>query len=571
MPGIKKRFVPLLLSVLALVIVASCGDDESEPDLSQDTQEMRFALSNLPSTLDPAFAVFSQDLALVSQLFRGLLWYDEDLELIPMAAREVPTEDNGGISSDGLVYTFRLRDDLTWSDGAPLTSVDFEFSLKRLLDPRTGAPYASYFFNVTGAEQFASAGPDADASTLDNLRGQVGIRASDPHTLVITMNSPQPILLHSLAHPAAMPVRQDIVEAHGETWATPQNIVSNGPFVVGEFTESQRIVLTRNPNYWLEPSRLETLIFLPFEDANVAFSEYLAGNVDYVALPPEPDVVSVVDGDPGLKEQSHTLTQLTSVEVVFNNTRAPFDDERVRKAFAMAVDRALVIERFQPGGVRTGFAWIPDGMPDYDEDLGKEWALNPDKAKDLLAEAGYPDGHGLPPIVFAHPESQASLATALQEQLEQNLGVRIELQTVSLDESRSRLFAGDYQLASFGWTAAVPDPGIMLVEPYGCQRYEGDSCAEFPFANRAQYANPEFDRLMAQASKELDEDRRLEIYSQAHEMMVNDVPAIFLGTLIRRYMVKPYVKELIAVPIDQEFPGSYFLDKTYIQGRDEED
>jgi oligopeptide transport system substrate-binding protein len=557
----------LVVAGLALMLAPACGgDDDESPDLSQVPQELNLWVEALPGTLDPAQGVFAADAAVTDQLFRGLLWYDEDLDLAPMAAAEVPTQDNGGISDDGLVYTFELREGLKWSDGAPLTAAAFEYGFKRLLDPRTQAPYASAFFNITGAEKFATADPAAPAEALESLRGEVGVRAADERTLVISLNSPQPSFLYELVSGAAMPLRQDLIEAHGEEWTLPANFAGNGPYVLSEVVPDERIVLKRNPNWWMDPPRLETVTLHAVPDPTQAFNAYLAGDLDYVALSLEPEMLALVEADPALREQDVTLTQLTSVALVFNNERPPFDNPLVRQAFAMAVDRAALIERFQPGGVKVSHSWVPEGMDGYDADLGEEWALDADEAREKLAEAGYPDGRGLPEVVFAYREDQAALAAALEEQVLQNLGISIRLEPVDMEESRERLQSGDYQIASFGWSSTMPEPSSMLMEPFGCQRYEGGRCSEFTAANRAHYANPEYDRILSQAIKEPDPGRRLELYEAAQAVMVEDVPAIFLGTFIRRFLVKPYVNELIPLSVDPDFAGSFFLNRTYIQG-----
>jgi oligopeptide transport system substrate-binding protein len=389
--------------------------------------------------------------------------------------------------------------------------------------------------------------------------------------LVISLNSPQPSFLHEMVSAAAMPLPEEIIEAHGENWVLPENLVGNGPYVVESIVPGEQLVLKRNPHWWLEPPRLEQITLVAIPDPTEAFNAYLAGDLDYVGLAPDPEMLAVVEADPALKGQSVTRPQLTSVAIVFNNTRTPFDNEKVRKAFAMAVDRALIIEQVLPDGVKVSHSWVPEGMEGYDADLGEEWALDPEAAQDMLADAGYPDGQGLPEIVFAHREDQRPMAEALRDQVQQNLGVTIRLELVELEESRSRLQSGDYQIAGYGWSPTVPEPSGVLVEPFGCQRYEGERCTQFSSANRAYYANPEYDRILSQAVKELDPKRRLDLYEDAHEVLVDDVPAIFLGTFINRFLVKPHVHELIPLSVDPDFPGSFFLDKTYIQGRDAND
>jgi ABC-type transport system substrate-binding protein len=203
-------------------------------------------------------------------------------------------------------------------------------------------------------------------------------------------------------------------------------------------------------------------------------------------------------------------------------------------------------------------------MLGYEKDLGKQWQHNMGKAKEALKQAGYADGRGLPPITFFHTASQAPLGKVLQAQVEANLGVRITLEEVDSATSRARLLSGDYQIVSSGRVAEYPEADSFLAEGFGCQRYEGGKCTQYTSSNRALYANPEFDTVMQQATKEIDQGRRVKLYVRAQKTLVGDAPAIFLGYAVRNFLVKPYVRDLVRSPLHREIPGDLFLERTYI-------
>jgi oligopeptide transport system substrate-binding protein len=566
--------------VLLAGVLAGCsvGEDAGPPAAPPDQQELRFSFLTDPASLDPNLIQLLTETSVANQLFRGLLWYgDEDLELVPMAAKEVPSPKNGGISRDGLVYTFKLRDGLKWSDGKPLTAYDFEYSLLRLLDPATKSNTASTFFVIQGAEAYRTAKPETDAAGLSRLRDAVGVDARDAQTLVVTLLSPRATFLHLMALPYIGPVRQDVVEAHGAVWTDPSTFVGTGPFVLSERVAGERIVLRPNPNWWGDEPRLQKITIRIISQPTDAFSAYRADELDIVSVPSlPPDTLQFVSDDPQLRQQNVRVPQLSSTMILFNNKRAPFDNIKVRQAFSMALDRDDLIA-FQRGAAQVLLSWIPAGMPGYDKDAGAQWKLNPEKARSLLSEAGYPGGNGLPEITFFYLAAQQGLAESLQRQLAENLGVNISIvlsKTARLDTdppgllgTRDRLANGEYQMLSYGFGADYPEPDNFLREPFGCESYQADVCITPSSANRSNYARPEFDQLMQQALKELDEDRRLDQYRRAQDILIDSAPVIFYGQVVRNALVNSRVAGLVATPLDGELLGGRFLERAYIASR----
>ena len=560
-----SRPVFFLAMAWATAAILACSGDDQGPDSSPPSgiaDEIRLSISSDPETLDPQLALLTSDLAVLRQLFRGLLWYDENLDLVPMVAREVPTTGNGGVSKDGLVYRFKLRDGVQWSDGQPVTARDFEYSLKRLLDPRTASPVAASFYDIRGAEELNSC-LECSAQKLDQLLNDVGVKAETDSTLVITLRSPRASFPYLLISVAASPLRQDVVEAYGDGWASPEHLVSAGPFVLAEWIPESHLILESSEHWWGKEVRFNRLIINVIPNPADSFNAFLAGDLEAAMVPP--DFQATVDADPGLRKQNMQQAQLVSFAYFMNNQVAPFTDKRVREAFSLAIDRDALL-RDKTGAVnRIGYSWLPPGMPGHSEKLGRQWKFDPAEARKKLAEAGYPMGKGLPAIVYAYPGPDVDpFATFVRDQLRQNLGVDITLEPVTLDAWRERFFSADLQLTITAWSSEYADPEAFLRDPWTCQRYSGDECMSFAGANFARYANPEFDRRMEQAAKEIDAQRRLALYAEAEKILIADAPAIFVGHLSGSILVKPYLGGAIHTPLDT-MPMEFFLDRVYIK------
>ena len=527
--------------------------------------ELRLPLTGEPQTLDPNRAFFANDITLVKSLFRGLLWFDEELNLVPMAAREVPTTANGGISADGVTYTFRLRDNLKWSDGQPLTARDFEYSVKRFLDPRLAAEYASFYYDIKGAEEFNTS-KATDEATLARLRDGVGVKAADDRTLAFTLNAPRPTFLQLTALWPIFPVRQDVIDRFGDRWTEAGNLIGNGPFTLQEWVHQSHLVLAPNPNWWgPEKPSVEKLTFRIITDRIQLYNAYLAGELDFAFIPPEQ--TDAVRNDPTLSTENVIHTELTTFAWQFNNQRAPFNNKLVRQAFSMAVDRDALVQAVFRGVGQPAYSWIPPGMPDHDANLGLEYKLNPTRARELLAQAGFPDGRGLPKVTFTFAQTGTNplVAQFAQQQFTQSLGIDIDLDAVEPRVFQQRIGENDIQLSLLGWGADYPDPDNWLPELWGCkQRDAASKCIVYAGNNHNLYDNPEFDRLMAQAARELDNVRRLETYAQAQRLLVSDAPVIFTYYRARNLLIKPYVRGFTRTGLDGGTPGDWFYERVSI-------
>ncbi|MBI2866752.1 MAG: peptide ABC transporter substrate-binding protein [Chloroflexi bacterium] len=534
-----------LLAVLALAISACTGE--------AGEKTLRINLGSEPRSLDPNRANFAVELGVIRQLYRGLLSFDRDLQLRPAVAREVPSESSGGISKDGLVYTFRLRSDVTWSDGQPVTARDFAYSIKRLLDPSTAGPYGPLYHSIKGGRDYNASGKQ-DQATQARLREAVAVEAVNDLTLRITLEQPQPTFLHLMALWPTYPVRQDIVERYGDRWTEPGNQVGNGPFILKEWEHQDHITLARNEKYWGSEAKLDTIEMRMIGDGQAALAAYKSGELDMVAVPSGSE--KAVADDSQLSREQLRADRLVVFYMALNNEKAPLDNAKVRQAIATAIDRETFIQQIRRGIGKPATSWVPPGMPGNDADLGKEYRFDPAKARRFLAEAGYPNGQGLPPIVFTYPAAGANITLAefIQAQLRQNLGIEVQLDGMEPRAFQGAVTQGNYQATVLSFGADYPDPENFLFSMFSSTSR----------TNWSHYKDSELDRLVAEARKELDQKKRLDLLGKAQERVVSNSPSIPLFFLEQFWLIKLHVKNVGWTAMDAAFPGEFFFDQVQL-------
>ena len=564
MPSKSKLWLLLIgmTAVLAAVFTSACGDNEKAKPSGEGlapVQELRLNIGEEPVTIDPNLAFDGVSIGVVRELYSGLLAFDKDLNLVPALASEVPSQSNGGISADGLTYTFKLREDAKWSDGQPITAADVEYSVKRLLDPEAGSSYAPVYFDIKGAAEYTMAMGDpenptpVDEATLAGLRDAVGVEAVDEYTLRVTLVQPRYTFVYLAAIWSIYPLRQDIVEGLGDAWTEPGKHVSSGPFVLSEWVHNDHMTLIPNPYWYGEQPKLQKLVLKMIGDSNAAYAAYLNDELDVVAVPP-PNIKSA-EGDSNLSQQLVRSVDMGTFAYEFNVQAPPFDDPKVRQAFAMAIDREAFVNKVEFGVGEVAYSLISPGTAGYDPETGQELAYNPQKAKELLTEAGYGDGD-LPDVTIQFPDVGGNRLSAefAQGQFEENLGVNVKLEPLEPRAFAATIMQGQFMIVPIGWGADYPDPDSWLPQNFGT---EGGS-------NFAGYSNAEFDALVQQAVAEPDPEKRLALWSQAQQLLVDDAAAIFVSYRERVRLVKPYVKNLILTGMDAGLDGELFLTETYI-------
>ena len=561
----RRRFIRglgLAAGVATMAPVLACsqtstGGQPSGSGVLASPDKQVFTIFNAePNFLDPQQASFDEDITVVKQLYRGLLYVDKSdpNKVIPAAAKDVPTAGNGGISADGATYTLHLRSGLTWQDGSPLTAKDFEYGIKRLFDPRLAANYASFYFTIVGAEAYSNAlGTKAkplnpSKKQLASLRDAVGVRATDAQTLVITLLRPQPSFVTLLTLWPVSPVQQAQIDKYGDrAFSEAANIVGNGPFRLSEWAHKDHLVLEQNPHWWGEdkPS-LQRIVMKDIEDDTVAYSAYQNNELDMAAVPLAD--VDVVKRDATLSKQNVRADRQTTFALEFNVTRAPFDDVNVRHAFGEAVDRAALITNVRHGVGKPAYSWLPPGVPDYDATLGKQYRFDAAKAKADLSQSKY--SARLPSIKLTLENSASGKLQAqfIQDQLQTNLGVKIDLETLESASYKGHYQNGDFQAIIADWSSDYADPEDWLPELFGTNGSD----------NQFKYSNPQVDQLFKQAKATADNNQRLDAYKKAHQIIVDDMPVVFLYYDQNNILVKPWVNGLITTGLDG-IPGDWFF------------
>ena len=514
-------------------------------------QEFRLNANGEPPTLDPDLASWETSISVLQQLFEGPLVLDKNLNPAPGIAKEVPTVQNGGISADGKTYTFKLRDNIKYSDGKPVVAKDIEYSLKRTLDPSLAAEYASFYYDVVGAEAYNTS-KEKDPAKLQALRDAVGIKATDDKTVVVTLKQPRSSFLDLATMWPMYPVREDIVKTNStadkpDKWADdPKTLIGNGPYKMTEWVHQDHITLVPNENYYGAQPKLKKITLYMVTDIQANYAAYLNGEREAAQVPTT--LYDQVAKDPNLSKEIVRWPRLTTFAVQFNNKKPPFDNPKVRRAFSLAIDRQAYIDKVRKGVGKPAFSWIPPGMPGYQPDLGKEYGFDAAKAKQTLADAGYPNGKGLPKIVFNYANSATNPVTAqfLQQQWKDNLGVDVELAPMEPKANSEYINKFQHQVAWFGWGADYPDPDNWLPEIFGTGAGN----------NKTQYSNPTLDDLMKKAIAETDPQKRLQMWNQAQKIIVDDAPMAFVVHDEGFFLVKPYVKDWWFTGMDgNSFPG----------------
>jgi ABC-type oligopeptide transport system substrate-binding subunit/class 3 adenylate cyclase len=469
-----------------------------------------------PLCLDPAKELSMYDL----QLFRGLVELGPRLEVLPGLAR------SWKVLEGGKRYVFHLQDEARWSDGIPVTAHDVEFAWKRALAPATGARLADVLYDVKGAEAYHQ-GDVSDPNT-------VGVHALDDTRLAVDLENASGFFLQMLTHQISFPVPRHVVEAHGEAWSQPENIVTYGPFSLAGLTHGESLVLVRSTYYGGvcrgNVERVELALL-----GNPTWQEQLA-----LYEADELDALIVL-GFPAEQldrlRQRHTdqfisFPMLGTRSVGFDVSRPPLDDVRVRRALTLATDREIIAGVSLRGyGLPATGGLVPPGMPGHSPDIGLPYDV--EQAQRLLAEAGYPGGRGFPLLRGTMPSHGAlwiALADYLDAQWQRELGVGVRWEHVPWEEYLDRLQKGQDHLHLRGWLADYPDPDNFLRVGFGREN--------------TAWRNEEYDRLVGEARRLLDQGERMSLYRRADRIIVEEAAFLALGHMQWQMLVKPWVRHL---------------------------
>ncbi len=460
-----------------------------------------------PETLDPAILTGQADMRVAQGLFEGLTQFD------PKTSRPIPGLAWGWeVSADGKTYTFHLRTNLVWSTGQPIRAADVVYSWIRALSPATAAEYAGQLYYLKNAEAF-NTGKIQDPS-------RVGVHALDPFTVQVELNHPIPFFLDICAMPITYVVPRQTIEKYGDRWLRARPLPCSGPFELVYWHLNDKVRLKKNPLYWdAARTQSELIDILPVGSANVALNLYEAGEADVVwdaALIPS-ELLDVLLKRPDF----HTFNYLGVYFIRFNVTRKPFDDPRVRQALALAVDKERIVKKITRGGEQIASHLVPNGTANYNSPEGLGY--DPARARQLLAEAGYPGGKGFPRFSYLFNASAGGgskihekIAVELQQMWRDELGIHMDLRQVEWAaylNDQSRL---DYDLSRSSWVADYDDANTFLSM---FTSNDGN--------NRTGWKNARYDELIRQANEQTDLKKRERLFQQAETILVRDeVPII---------------------------------------------
>jgi oligopeptide transport system substrate-binding protein len=459
-----------------------------------------------PQSLDPAIIVGQADMRVVQGLFEGLMRLD------PKTSRPIPgLAERWEISPDGKTYTFHLRANLVWSTGEPIRADDVVYSWIRALDPATASEYAGQLFYLKNAEEF-NAGKIKDPSL-------VGVHALDPFTVRVELNHPTAFFLDLCAFPTLYVVPRQTIEKYGDHWLMARPLPVSGPYELVYWRLNDKVRLKKNPRYWdAANTRSDIIDILPVGSANVALNLYEHGEANVVwdaqLIPSE--LLDVLLQRPDF----HTFNYLGTYFVRFNVTRKPFDDPRVRKALALAVDKKRIVEKITKGGEQIASHLVPDGTANYISPEGLDY--DPALARKLLAEAGYPGGKGFPPFQYLFNASAGGgskihekVAVELQQMWRDGLGINMELRQTEWTAYLSAQSQLDYDLSRSSWIGDYDDANTFL----GMFTSNDGN-------NRTGWKNPRYDELIREANDEPDLRAREKLFQQAETLLVHDEPPI---------------------------------------------
>ena len=509
------------------IVLAACDGEQQLTNVEAGTRDQILYVNNgaEPEDIDPHITTGQQEAYIQWSLFEGLVAKD------PITLEPVPgMAESWEVSDDLTHYTFHLRDDALWSNGDPLTAQDFVYSWNRSLAPGLASEYAYMLYVVKNAAAY-NRGEITDFS-------MVGVKALDNTTLEVTLEAPTPWFLQLLDHNSAYPVHRKTIESRGKFdqrgtgWTRPEYFTGNGPFHLKEWIPNKVLIIEKNPYYWdAENVRLNEIHFYPIDNKQTEERMFRTGQI-HMTLDGRilTDKIEVY-----VREQPDHIRispYLGIYYYLFNTTRPPFDDVRVRLAFSMAIDRQSVTDNVVKGGRSPAFAFTPPDTAGYTPEPYIQY--DQEQAKKLLAEAGYPDGADFPPVelLYNNGSGHQALATALQQMWKSVLNVDVTLvnqEWLVYLNSRSN---GDFDIARAGWLADYADPNnfLNLFVTGGGNNHTG-------------WANAEYDNLIDQTNQTIDMQQRYELFQRAETILLQHSPIVPVYYEASVNLVNPDVKE----------------------------
>ena len=474
-----------------------------------------------PGSLDPQISEGVPSSHILRDIFEGLTAEHTDGSLIPGQA------ESWTISPDGTKFTFKLRADAVWSNGDPVTAHDFVYAWQRAVAPATGSEYSFLLYPLQNAQAIAG-GEEKDLS-------QLGAKALDDRTLEVQLEGPAPYFLGMITHSVAYPVHKATVEAHGEKWTRPENIVSNGAFKLSEWTPQSRIVSVKSDTYWNKNTvKLDKVVYYPTESQTTALKRYRAGELDWTYEVPNDQIKWIKEN---MADEFHVTNYLGTYYYGFNMTKPPFNDPKLRKAFSMAIDRDILTSKIVTAGEVPAYAFVVPGVTGYDavysDFKAKEQAARNAEAVKLYEEAGYSKDNPLEiELRYNTSDNHKKIAIAVASMWKKTFGAKVNLVNeewkVYLE---TRKLKQATQAFRAGWIGDYNDPNTFL------ELWLSDSGL-----NDTGFNDPEFDSLLKQAGVEQDAEKRKQLLMKAEGIFLEANAVAPIYHYVTKRMVKPYVK-----------------------------
>ncbi|TCL74684.1 peptide ABC transporter substrate-binding protein [Rhizobium sp. BK251] len=472
------------------------------------------------TSLDPQKISGDWEDRIAGDIFEGLVTEDAKADPIPGQA------ESWTISDDGLVYTFKLRDGIKWSDGHPVTAGDFVFAFQRLLDPKNAADYAYLQFTIKNAEKI-------NKGEITDLN-QLGVKAIDDKTLEITLENPTPYFINALTHYTAYPLPKHVIDAKGADWVKIGNIVTNGPYKPVEWVPGSHVTTAKNDQwYGAKDLKIDGAKFFTLEDQEAALKRYRAGEFDVLTDFPKDQYEWIKTNLPG---QAHVVPFLGTYYYVVNSTKPPFNDKRVRQALSMAVNREVIGPSILGTGELPSYSWVPPGTANYGEPAYATWKDLPynekvAEAKKLLTEAGFGPDHPLKAqLRYNTNDNHKRIAVAIAS-MWKPLGVEVELYNTETKVHYDEMQRGQVEIGRAGWLADYDDPDNFLsLLVTGVPN------------NYGRWSNAEYDKLIKEGNNTRDLKARAELLKKAEQIALDESAAIPIYYYVSENIVSPKVQ-----------------------------
>ncbi len=541
----RSRLWSILVMLVAVsMIVTACqagnqGGNTASSDAAIDPNGVLNTNEGLePDTIDPQKESFVNEVAQTMMVFEALMAYDpKTLKPIPGAAKAQPT-----ISSDGLSYTYTLRDGLKYSDGSAVTAKDYAFGFTRLCDPNVAGDYAFTGYVIVGCEDYSNMDPKkATPAELAAGKAKLGI-TTNGSDITFKLIEQAPYFNSIAALWVGVPTRESDVTKGGDKWTEPATFIGNGPFKLTEWKHNESMTFERNDNY-RNPTKLKTWKKVMINEGAVAFAAYRNNELDAVGVAAEQ--LRTVDSDADLKAQVRDVPGSCNFHYGFNTLKAPFTDAKVRLAFAKSFDRAAYITDVQKIGTPAE-SFLPPGLPGYDP-TDHTQKFDPAAAKALLASSSFAGKSELTGIKFTYSSSAANKTRIewVQQQWKTNLGIDVTLDPVDRTTFTQLVKKAETTPALFnlGWCADYPDQQDWLTTVF----------ISNSTVYHTSWKNTQYDTLVRQADKEPDPKTRDDLYLQAQKILTAEAPVAFLFNSATKYLLKPYVHGVTDTALDFEY------------------